>query len=351
MNNNSITSIYFQVENICVSFDNQHNIVDGLNFSLNQGDIGCLLGSSGSGKTTALRAIAGLQAVNAGKITLNQQVLTHNQHLTAPAKRHMGMVFQDYALFTHLTVAENVGFGLHQLNKSAKQARINEMLTLVDLIDHANKRIDQLSGGQQQRVALARALAPKPALLLLDEPFSNLDIVLRENLAMRVRDIIKQTQTTAILVTHDQQEAFAMADKIGVMYAGKLQQFASPAELYHHPKTAFVADFIGEGTLITGKVENNAITTHLGKLSKTNQSLNNGSTVKILIRPDDIIYDDSSSIQAKILSKVFRGSNFLYRLQLTNGEEVLSLIPSYHHHDIGHMIGICPKLQHIVIID
>ena len=183
-----------------------------------------------------------LTDINQGKIKVQ----------VVPAKRDMGMVFQDYALFSHLTVSENIGFGLHRWNKAERVARIKEMLELVELSEHADKRINQLSGGQQQRMALARALAPKPELLLLDEPFSNLDMMLRESLAAKVRDILKRTNTTAILVTHDQHEAFAIADKIGVMHKGKLAQWATPDELYHEPNSPFIAEFIGEGAMIDG---------------------------------------------------------------------------------------------------
>ena len=244
-NNHAPVNDYFRVDNLAVSFGNTQ-VVRGLSMQLQQGEIGCFLGFSGCGKTTALRAIAGLERPQQGVIILNGKTLTSiststtNTSLTArstntntsdriiaPAKRGMGMVFQDYALFSHLTVSENIGFGLHRWAKSERSPRIQEMLELIDLTDHANKRISELSGGQQQRIALARALAPKPDLLLLDEPFSNLDMMLRETLASKVRDILKRTHTTAILVTHDQHEAFAIADKIGVMHQGRLTQWAT----------------------------------------------------------------------------------------------------------------------------
>lgn len=212
---------YLSVRDLVVGYDDMI-IVDGLSLNLQQGEIGCFLGYSGCGKTTALRAIAGLEPTRRGTISLNGHRLTEQTARTsfavAPAKRGMGMVFQDYALFGHLSVAKNIAFGLNNWSAADKKARVAEMLNLVELTEHANKRPSEISGGQQQRVALARALAPKPELLLLDEPFSNLDVVLRESLAMSVRDILKRTNTTAILVTHDQNEAFAIADKVGVMH-------------------------------------------------------------------------------------------------------------------------------------
>ncbi|MGM8888358.1 ABC transporter ATP-binding protein, partial [Psychrobacter sp. 1U2] len=217
----------------------------------------------------------------------------------APAKRGMGMVFQDYALFGHLSVAKNIAFGLNSWSVADKKARVTEMLNLVELPEHANKRPSELSGGQQQRVALARALAPKPQLLLLDEPFSNLDVVLRESLAMNVRDILKRTNTTAILVTHDQNEAFAIADKVGVMHRGKLVQWATPSELYHEPISPFVAEFVGEGAMIDGIIKEGHVETALGDIYRRMEVYDelgqpqyceydypNGTPIKVLVRPD-----------------------------------------------------------------
>ena len=197
-----------------------HEIVHGLSFSLSRGDIACLLGPSGCGKTTVLRAIAGFEPVTGGRIELGGREISRKGHTAAPETRQVGVVFQDYALFPHLTVAGNVGFGLRRLDAAARRARVDELLDLVGLGAQADKYPHELSGGQQQRIALARALAPRPDLLLLDEPFSNLDVDLRERLALEVRDILKELGTTAVLVTHDQHEAFAIADQIGVMHEG-----------------------------------------------------------------------------------------------------------------------------------
>lgn len=342
--------MYFSVTNLTVSYPKSPPVVQQMAFNLAKGEIGCLLGFSGCGKTTALRAIAGLEAVSAGEICLDTALLTDSHHLIQPAKRGMGMVFQDYALFYHLTVAQNIGFGLHTLDKITKRQRVGEMLELVGLGEHSNKRIEALSGGQQQRVALARALAPKPKLLLLDEPFSNLDVVLRQKLASKVRQIIKDTDTTAILVTHDQQEAFAMADKVGVMNEGRLIQFDTPIQLYHQPTTTFVANFVGEGAILTGKIVGKEIQTALGKVDLPAHIQPIGE-VQLLIRPDDILHDDNSEMTATVLSKVFRGANFLYQLGLDNGEKVLSLIPSHHDHAIGSRIGIIPDLAHVVVLN
>lgn len=358
---------YFSVQDLVVGYD-ETVVVDGLSFILQQGEIGCFLGYSGCGKTTALRAIAGLEPSRGGRIQLSDQCLTdqtaHNALTVAPAKRGMGMVFQDYALFGHLSVAKNIAFGLNKWPAADKKARVAEMLSLVELTEHADKRPHELSGGQQQRVALARALAPKPKLLLLDEPFSNLDVVLRESLAMNVRDILKRTNTTAILVTHDQNEAFALADKVGVMHKGKLVQWATPSELYHEPISPFVAEFVGEGAMIDGIIKNGRIETALGDIYRRMEVYDesgqpqyceydypNGTPIKVLVRPDDIIHDDESERTALVIGRVFRGANYLYRLQLDDGQTVLSLVASHHNHAIGSHIGILPLLEHVVVFD
>ena len=364
---NAADSAYLQVQDLVVGYDNI-TVVNGLSLTLQQGEIGCFLGYSGCGKTTALRAIAGLEQSRQGRISLNNQRLTdqskRSSFAVAPANRGMGMVFQDYALFGHLSVAKNIGFGLSKWSASDKKARIAEMLELVELSEHADKRPAELSGGQQQRVALARALAPKPKLLLLDEPFSNLDVVLRESLAMSVRDILKRTNTTAILVTHDQNEAFALADKVGVMHNGKLVQWATPSELYHEPISPFVAEFVGEGAMIDGIIKEGHVETVLGDIYRPMEVYDasgqsqyceydypNGTPIKVLVRPDDIIHDDDSQQTALVVGRVFRGANYLYRLQLDDGQIVLSLVASHHNHAVGTRIGILPMLEHIVVFD
>lgn len=361
------TSPYFSVQDLIVGYDDTI-IVNGLSLELKQGEIGCFLGYSGCGKTTALRAIAGLEQSRDGTVLLNNQCLTdktdRNSYAVAPAKRGMGMVFQDYALFGHLSVAKNIAFGLNKWSAADKKARVAEMLELVELSEHADKRPNELSGGQQQRVALARALAPKPKLLLLDEPFSNLDVVLRESLAMNVRDILKRTNTTAILVTHDQNEAFALADKVGVMHKGKLVQWATPSELYHEPISPFVAEFVGEGAMIDGIIKEGHVETALGDIYRRMEVYDesgypqyceydypNGTPIKVLVRPDDIIHDDESNQTALVVGRVFRGANYLYRLQLDDGQTVLSLVASHHNHEIGSQIGILPILEHVVVFD
>ncbi|MDO8438094.1 MAG: ABC transporter ATP-binding protein [Nitrosomonadaceae bacterium] len=335
----------------------QQLVVNDLSLALEKGQIGCLLGPSGCGKTTVLRCIAGFEPVLAGEILLNGIKVSGGGVFLPPEQRHIGMVFQDYALFPHLTVSANIGFGLHRLPQSERAPRVDELLQTVGLADAANKYPHELSGGQQQRVALARALAPRPDLLLLDEPFSNLDVSLRERLSLEVREILNSQNATAILVTHDQNEAFAIADEIGVMHRGEIQQWDSAYNLYHRPANRFVADFIGQGVFLPGRVlDPQRVEIELGILTAdiphqcapNDQVCGKGCQVDVLLRPDDIVHDDASPMQAVVLHKAFRGADILYTLSLPSGASALSLVPSHHNHAIGEKIGIRLEADHVV---
>ncbi len=333
--------------------------VADVSFGLEAGQIGVLIGPSGCGKTTLLRAVAGLEPVSAGQISLGGSVVSTAQQSLAPEQRRVGMVFQDYALFPHLDVGQNIGFGIHHWHKQERQARVAEVLALVGLLDTRRRYPHELSGGQQQRVALARALAPRPQLLLLDEPFSNLDVDLRERLAHEVRGILKAAGATALFVTHDQLEAFAIGDVIGVMHQGALHQWADAYTLYHRPATRFVADFIGHGVFTKATVElheeNGAVHKHvvtpLGELHDISLAelarLPEGQC-DVLLRADDIVHDDASPVQAQIVRKAFRGNEFLYTLQLKTGQTVMAHVPSHHNHTLGEWIGIRPEVDHVV---
>ena len=335
----------------------KHTVVDGVDFRLESGQIACLLGPSGCGKTTLLRCIAGFEEIAEGEIRLHGEVVSSSTRRLAPEKRHIGMVFQDYALFPHLTVEQNVAFGLGRKPQEDTHLRVRQLLATVGLHGQGNKFPHELSGGQQQRVALARALAPRPELILLDEPFSNLDVGLRERLSVEVREILKREGSTAIMVTHDQHEAFAMADEIGLMHEGRIQQWDVPYNLYHRPANRFVADFIGQGVLVVGTVDqNNSVRMELGTLvsdtpvecNETCDRCDLGCRVDILLRPDDVVHDDSSPVQAEVLHKAFRGADILYTLRLASGTEVLSLVPSHHNHAIGEKIGIRLDADHVI---
>lgn len=340
------------INNVSVGYY-QTNVVKSFGFDLQRGEIGCLLGPSGCGKTTLLRAIAGFEPINSGEIYLNDHLISSVDQNTAPEKRNIGMVFQDFALFPHLTITDNITFGIRKSGTHYKQQRCRELLSLVGLEGFESRYPHELSGGQQQRVALARALAPNPALLLMDEPFSSLDVELRTQMVKDVREVLKQTNTTAILVTHDQHEAFLLADHIGVMNEGKLQQWDSGYNLYHKPANLFVADFIGMGVFLDGVVLNDhKVETEMGILDgDLNDHMESGSSVKVLVRPDDIIHDDDSHLKAEVIDKAFRGADYLYTLIMPSGTQVLCLAPSHHNHHIGERIGIHVEIDHLVIFN
>lgn len=331
-------------------------VVRGLSLELAKGDIGCLLGPSGCGKTTALRAIAGLLPIAEGSIIIGDKLVSTPTGNIPPERRRVGFVFQDYALFPHLTAAANVGFGLRRLDSRERARRVGIWLERVGLSEHANRHPHELSGGQQQRVALARALATEPDLLLMDEPFSNLDVELRERLANEVRGVLKSAGITAVLVTHDQNEAFAMADHIGVLNGGKLEQWDNAYNLYHRPGTRFVADFIGLGVFVPGEQRRDPagniveVSIEIGQLTDARPEplVSDTQCVDVLLRPDDVIHDDASPLRAEVLRKTFRGAEFLYALRMPSGREFLALVPSHHNHAVGEYIGIRLHADHIV---
>lgn len=340
------------IEKLDVSYgDNQ--VLRQISFSLQPGNIGCILGPSGCGKTTVLRAIAGFEPVLGGRILINQVEVSSSYFCVAPEKRDIGMIFQDFALFPHLSVADNIGFGLKSWSSGQQQTRVREMLAITGMLAYGQAYPHQLSGGQQQRVALARAMAPRPGLLLMDEPFSGMDIDLRKQLAREVRNILKQENITAILVTHDQHEAFAIADNICVMDEGRIQQQDTGYNLYHQPANRFVANFIGQGVIIPATVESShSVRTELGFIQgKLPIDSETGTAVDVLIRPDDVIHDDNSSETAIVIDKSFLGADFLYYLRMDSGIEVLCLAPSHHNHKINERIGIRLDVDHLVIFD
>lgn len=338
-----------KLESVRCSFDNEV-VVNELSFHINEGDIACLLGPSGCGKTTTLRAIAGFEPITAGVISLRNQPVSTPQHRLPPEQRHLGMVFQDYALFPHLTLWENVCFGLRKLSRGEKQKVAQRVLELVGLEQISHRYPHEISGGQQQRVALARALAPEPALILLDEPFSNLDVDLRRRLALEVRDILKQQRITALMVTHDQEEAFAMADKVGVMQSGLLQQWDAPFTLYHEPANRFVAGFIGQGRFLPGRVlAPDQVATELGLL-RGNRAYpwEPGTAVEVLLRPDDVQPDPSGPLRALILNKTFTGATSLVQLKLPSGAIIDALFPSNAEEQPGDIVGVRLDMRHLV---
>jgi iron(III) transport system ATP-binding protein len=343
-----MTRTLLSLRGVACGFRGQR-VVEQLDLHLKAGEIGCLLGPSGCGKTTTLRAIAGFEPLLEGEISLAGEVISRHGFTLAPEKRRIGMVFQDYALFPHLTVAQNVAFGIRR-QENCEQSTA-ELLELVNLGALAQRHPHELSGGQQQRVALARALAPAPQLLLLDEPFSNLDGELRRRLSHEVRDILKARGISAILVTHDQEEAFSVSDHVGVFNQGRLEQWDTPFNLYHEPLTPFVASFIGQGYFIRGQlIAPERVQTELGPLSGNRAyKLPIGSMVDVLLRPDDIIHAPGSPLQARVTDKTFLGAATLYRLQLPTGSLLEAIFPSHADHQPGEQVGISVAADHLVL--
>jgi iron(III) transport system ATP-binding protein len=355
---NTLTTAALTLAALTVRYPNAtHDAVQALSLSLQAGEIACLIGASGCGKTSALRAIAGFIQVQSGRISLGNQVISGEGVHMAPQQRGIGLMFQDLALFPHLTVAGNIAFGLSQHSAAEQAARTSHLLDVVGLQGLQQRYPHELSGGQQQRVALARALAPKPRLLLLDEPFSSLDANLRRQLALDIRLILKAEGVSALMVTHDQHEAFAFADTVGVMHQGRMEQWATPYTLYHEPRTRYVAQFIGEGAFLPGHRtldaahEHEHVSIELGDITPadtTHHAHDDKYPVDVLLRPDDVVHDDASSLQAIVVRKAFRGAEFLYTLKLDSGREVLALVPSHHDHAVGEPIGIRLEADHVV---
>ncbi|SEI38059.1 iron(III) transport system ATP-binding protein [Allopseudospirillum japonicum] len=328
-------------------------ITTEIHFVLREGEIACLLGPSGCGKTTLLRTLAGFAPVSQGRIQLGKSVIAAPDYQCPPEKRRIGMVFQDYALFPHLDVRTNIAFGLQKstLNQVQIQARVDELLAVTGLQALAQRYPHELSGGQQQRVALARALAPQPQLILLDEPFSNLDVELRRHLGQEVRSILKQLNMSAILVTHDQQEAFAMADQVGVLYQQKLQQWDTPFNLYHEPANRFVATFIGQGSFIAGTLlSHESVETELGVIvGNRAYPWQAGTCVDVLLRPDDFVLAPENGVPAVIKYKQFAGSSTLYGLRLASGTCLEALFNSHAEYECGQSIGIQVRAEHLIL--
>ncbi len=326
-------------------------IVDDFSLSLKPQELGCLLGPSGCGKSTLLRAIAGFQELLDGEIWLDSQLLSTPHQCVLPEHRGVGMVFQDIALFPHLTLADNIAFGLTDWPESQQTRRVNELLELIGLSGLNQRYPHELSGGQQQRVALARAMAPKPKLLLLDEPFSGLDTELRGRLASEVRTILKSDGICSLLVTHDQREAFDFADRIAVMHQGHICQFDTPFNLYHEPSSPFVAHFVGPGEMIEARVESDrSVSSPLGLLTNDKDlGFVPGSEVHLFLRPDDLIHDDDSNYTATLVGKHFRGAHHLYDVRLDQGVVLGCFAPSHHDHAIGERIGVSLDIEHLVV--
>ncbi|PLT24923.1 ABC transporter ATP-binding protein [Pseudoalteromonas sp. MelDa3] len=305
---------------------NGTKVIHNLDLTVGKDEIVCLLGASGCGKTTTLKAIAGLIEAKQGSIFIDGKLVSDEQSFVSPEHRNIGMMFQDYALFPHLTVANNIAFGLSKMSKAQKQQRVDEMLKLVHLIGCADRFPHQLSGGQQQRVAIARALAYKPSLLLLDEPFSNIDTQVRFELIADIRRIIKATQVSAVFVTHSKEEAFAFSDTLAIMHRGKIEQQGTPEQLFAAPCSKEVAEFLGQGIYLSAEVLTaTEYKTPFGLVESYVESKQNVSVGLIYVRPHQIelVADNQSdklSKRATIISRRFIGSAYVYSLVIDEQE-------------------------------
>ncbi len=324
--------------------------VDDLTLNVQEGEILALLGPSGSGKTTILRLIAGFEIPDEGRIEIGGQVVTEAAFCAPPERRGVGMVFQDYALFPHLTVLENVAFGLRIEPREKRRERAQEVLEHVGLGDLGDRYPHELSGGQQQRVALGRALAPRPQVILLDEPFSDLDADLRARMRQDIQGVLRRTQTTAIFVTHDQEEAFEIADRVGVLNQGRLEQVDTPEVIYHLPTTRFAARFVGSADFLPGEVTASWIVTELG-LFPLPKGTPAAGEVDVMIRPDDILLSADSrgpGVPGHIVRRQFRGSENLYTVRLPSGQIVHSSQGSTTIFEDGLSIRVTAVPTHVV---
>ena len=342
------------ISDLSLIYGDKNKILSNVNFDLKESEIGCILGPSGCGKTSLLRAIAGFENIISGTILKDGVCISNSLENTSVQDRKMGMVFQDYALFPNMNVKSNIAFGLNNKSKKEKDDRVNYLLDLVNLGQYKNKYPHELSGGEQQRVALVRALATSPEILLLDEPFSNIDADIKEELVSDVRDLLKELSITSIVVTHDQYEAFNIADKIVIMNNGKVEQVGNAYDIYHKPINKFVADFVGLGIFLPiTQNKNGKLETPLGMLEekKLKKDLMKFENLEMLLRPDDIIHNDESKTKAVVIEKQFRGAEFLYKLLYNDKYPLLCYAPSHHNHKIGESIGIEVDIEHYVIFE
>ena len=341
-------SSVLELRGVTCSYDSGRPAVRDISFAAKEGEILCLLGPSGCGKTTILRAIAGFEPVQSGQIFLSDQLVSSTNQMLPTEARHVGMVFQEYALFPHLRVQDNIAFGLRHLNRRERKVRVQDMLRLVGLEGFERRYPHELSGGQQQRVALARALVQHPVVLLLDEPFSNLDPDMASRMRQELHDLLRRTKTTTILVTHDHDEAFAMADRIAVLNEGHLEQFDTPETIYHMPATPFVADFVGQADFIPGTVSHGMVHTELGEFPNTLEC-EDGTTVVVMIRPDDIHLVPTKGATSHVLSRQFRGSENLYAVSLPSGQVVHSSQGSTSVYQEGTPVELRVLASHTVL--
>lgn len=340
-----------EIENISLNIDG-NLIIDNLNLNICEQEIISIIGPSASGKSSLLRIIAGFENVNSGRVKINGVIVDDRSKVVVPQNRQVGIIFQDLALFPHLNCEDNILFGISKHTPAEKFKRLNRLSNLLDISGILKSFPHEISGGQQQRIAIARALAPKPEILLLDEPFSALDEKLKETLMSDVKKLLQEEKITTIVITHNIKEAFEISDKIAFLDDKKIIQYDTAYNLYHKPLTKEIANFCGIGSFINGKViDANHVQTKLGQFFGNTSQFTIGSNVKVMIRPDDIIHDDNSTQSAKVIEKSFHGSDFLYKLELSDGERVFCYTPSHHNHALNEVIGIKPVIDHLIIFN
>lgn len=338
---------YVLLKDISKTFGSVTAISD-LTLEIKKGDFFSLLGPSGCGKTTILRLIAGLERPDMGNIAIGERIVAGAEWVQ-PEKRRIGLVFQDYALFPHMTVFKNIAFGLTGCSKNELKQKVMELLKMVGLSDAAQRYPHELSGGQQQRVALARALAPSPQVMLLDEPFSNLDADLRMELRTETKRILKESGTTAILVTHDQEEAFSLSDRVGVLNNGRLEQVGTPDEIYHRPLTRFVAGFVGRADFVNGRIEGESVISDIGVFKCGDAIPCDTVDVDLMIRPDDVDFVIDPQGNASIIEAEFLGAEIIYKISLLGGKVIHSIRPSTRIFTVGSRVRIKVNPGHIVV--
>ena len=339
--------VVIQVDKVSKRY-NRIPAVKRCDLQVNSGEILALLGPSGSGKTTLLRLIAGFERPDEGRILIGERtVVDVANSIWLPAEsRGVGMVFQDYALFPHLTVTENIQFGLRGIANQERQERIQELLRATELLPYAQRYPHELSGGQQQRVALARALAPRPPVVLLDEAFNGLDPELRPQMRKEVARILHQMKTAAVLVTHDQEEALGMADQVAVVRHGEVQQVGTPEDVYYNPSTIFVAGFVGHADFIAGVVSGTQVQTEFGNFSCSSEV--RPGPVKVMIR-HEAVNTKTDGILATVEEREFLGGEILYRLRLPSGDAVHLEQRKPVHWPVGHRVPIDVHIANAVV--
>ncbi|WP_018924793.1 ABC transporter ATP-binding protein [Salsuginibacillus kocurii] len=349
---------FVQLEQLTKSFERgQVPAVNQLNLQLEKGEIMTLLGPSGCGKTTTLRMIAGFEQPTSGTIKIGGQTVYSSDTSVPPEKRGIGMVFQDYALFPHLNIEKNVMFGLNKWKVRERKKRAREVLELVGLEDYATRFPNELSGGQQQRIALARALAPRPHVVLMDEPFSNLDAGLREKMRYDVTTILRKAETTGVIVTHDQKDAFAVSDRVVVMNEGVIQQVAAPKEMYKCPKNCFVAQFVGKTNLLSGTMCSDLkhVNTHIGKICLPERKDKMIEDVKVSIRPEGCMLADEGRYSGNVEHVTYSGEyqELAVRLkgaEMTN-EPMIIYAPIEQDVEVGAVVSFDIKPELVALVD